>query len=299
MIAGLRKVKTFAELVKFEHTILNLPFAFLGAFLAAGGWPTWQQILWIIVAMAGARTAAMAMNRVFDAEIDAKTPRTRSRHIPAGLIEKREVWVYIILSILLLYLAAANLHPLAVKLFPLAVLTFTAYAFTKRFTWLCHVWLGLSVAWAPFGAYVAVSGQVTGLSLLLVAIITCWNAGFDTIYGTQDMESDKVNGVHSIPVRFGLARALQIARGFHLVVVALTLFLGFYAGLVPFDSPLSWGLGAWAYMAGWLVVAVLLHYEHQIISPQDMSRLNAAFFNVNGYISVAYFFLTAVAVVLH
>lgn len=298
MIAGLRRVKTFAELVKFEHTVLNLPFAYLGAFLAADGWPSWAQVLWITVAMAGARTAAMAMNRVFDAEIDAKTPRTRTRHIPAGLMQKREVWVYIILSIALLFLAATNLDPLAVKLFPLAVATFSVYAFMKRFTWLCHVWLGLSVAWAPFGAYVAVSGQITLESLLLVAIITCWNAGFDVIYGTQDMDADKVNGVHSIPVRFGLARALQIARGFHLAVVALTLYLGVEAGLVPLASPLSWGAAAWTYMAGWLVVAGLLHYEHSIISPRDMSRLNAAFFNVNGYISVAYFFLTAAAVVL-
>jgi 4-hydroxybenzoate polyprenyltransferase len=299
VIAGLRKVKTFAELVKIEHTILNLPFAYLGAFLAADGWPTWRQFLWITVAMAGARTAAMAMNRVFDAEIDAKTPRTRTRHIPAGLIAKREVWVYIIVAVALLYLAAANLHPLATRLFPLAVLTFTIYPFTKRFTWLCHVWLGLSVAWAPFGAYIAVSGQVTWESLLLVAIITCWNAGFDVIYGTQDMESDKVNGVHSIPVRFGLARALKIARGFHLAVVGLILLLGFYTGLVPLASPLAWGMGAWSYMAGWLAVAALLHYEHQLISPEDMSRLNAAFFNVNGYISVIYFCLTAAAVVLH
>lgn len=299
MIAGLRKVRTFAELVKFEHTVLNLPFAYLGAFLAADGWPTWQQLLWITVAMAGARTAAMAMNRVFDAEIDAKTPRTRTRHIPAGLIAKREVWVYIILAVGMLYLAAANLHPLAIRLFPLAVLTFSIYPFTKRFTWLCHVWLGLSVAWAPFGAYIAVSGQITLEALLLVAIITCWNAGFDTIYGTQDMESDVVNGVKSIPVRFGLRRALQIARGFHLGVVGLTLFLGIHSGLIPLASPLTWGAAAWSYLAGWLVVAGLLHYEHSIISAEDMSRLNAAFFNVNGYISVAYFFFTAMAAVLH
>ncbi len=299
MIAGLRKVKTFAELVKFEHTILNLPFAYLGAFVAAGGWPTWQQLLWITVAMAGARTAAMAMNRLFDAEIDAKTPRTRTRHIPAGLIEKREVWVWIILAVIMLFLAALNLHPLAVKLFPLAVLTFSIYAFTKRFTWLCHVWLGLSVAWGPFGAYVAVAGKVTWEALLLVAIITLWNAGFDVIYGTQDMEADKVNGVHSVPARFGLARALQIARGFHLGVVAFTLFFGVYTGLLPLASPLTWPLTAWLYALGWLIVAGLLHYEHSIISPRDMSRLNAAFFNVNGYISVAYFLCTAVAVVLH
>lgn len=299
MIVGIRRVKTFAELVRFEHTILNLPFAYLGAFVAAGGWPTWQQFLWITVAMAGARTAAMAMNRVFDAEIDAKTPRTRTRHIPAGLISKGEVWGYVLASIILLLLAALNLHPLAVKLFPLAVLTFSIYPFTKRFTWLCHVWLGLSVAWGPFGAYVAIAGKISVEALLLVGIITLWNAGFDTIYGTQDLEADKVNGVHSIPARFGLARALQIARGFHLGVVALTLFLGIYLGLIPLASPLTWPLAAWSYAAGWLVVAGLLHYEHSIISPSDMSRLNAAFFNVNGYISVAYFLFTAVAVVLH
>lgn len=295
---SLRRAKTFAELVRLEHTILNLPFAYLGAFLAAGGWPTWQQLLWISLAMLGARTAAMGMNRVFDAEIDAKTPRTRTRPLPAGLIGKGEVWFYIVLSIGLLLLAARNLDPLAVKLFPLAVLTFTVYSFTKRFTWLCHVWLGLSVAWAPFGAYVAVAGKITGESLLLVAIITCWNAGFDVIYGTQDMEADKVNGIHSVPVRFGLARSLAIAKAFHLGVVALTLWLGFYAGLVPGLNPLTWTASAWFYLAGWGVVAGLLHYEHQIISPDDMSRLNAAFFNVNGYISVAYFLFTATAVVL-
>jgi len=299
VIAGLRKVKTFAELVKFEHTILNLPFAYLGAFLAAGGWPTWQQLLWITVAMAGARSAAMAMNRVFDAEIDAKTPRTRTRHIPAGLIAKRDVWVWIIVAVIMLFLAALNLHPLAVKLFPLAVLTFTVYAFTKRFTWLCHVWLGLSVAWGPFGAYVAVSGRVTWEALLLVAMITLWNAGFDVIYGTQDMEADRVNGVHSIPARFGLAPALAIARGLHLGVVALALGFGFYTGLLPLVSPLTWPVSAWLYALGWVVVAGLLHYEHSIISPRDMSRLNAAFFNVNGYISVAFFLCTAAAVVLH
>ncbi|MFZ5825440.1 MAG: UbiA family prenyltransferase, partial [Bacillota bacterium] len=177
-------------------------------------------------------------------------------------------------------------------------LTFSIYPFTKRFTWLCHVWLGLSVAWAPFGAYVAVAGQITWEALLLVLIITCWNAGFDVIYGTQDMEADRINGVHSIPVRFGLRRALLIARGFHLGVVALTLFLGLYTGLLPLASPLAWGGAAWSYLIGWLIVAGLLHYEHSIISPEDMSRLNAAFFNVNGYISVAYFFFTAVAVVL-
>jgi 4-hydroxybenzoate polyprenyltransferase len=297
-VTGIRKVKTFAELVRFEHTIFNLPFAYLGAFVAVGGWPSWHDVLWISVAMAGARTAAMAMNRLFDADIDAKTPRTKNRHIPAGLVAKRDVAVLIVLALALLLLAAWNLHPLAVKLYPFAVLTVGIYSFTKRFTWLCHFWLGLSVAWAPFGAYIAVAGRVGWDVLLLVAIITLWNAGFDILYATQDMEADRVNGVYSIPARFGLARSLQMARFIHLGVVGLVLLFGVVSGLLPVAHPLSWPLYAWVYLAGWAVVAALLHYEHSIISPADMSRLGAAFFNVNGYVRVLYFLFTAAALVL-
>jgi 4-hydroxybenzoate polyprenyltransferase len=292
------KVKTFAELVRFEHNIFNLPFAYLGAFVAAGGWPTWGQVAWITLAMIGARTAAMAMNRLFDAEIDAITPRTKTRHIPAGLVAKRDVWGLIAVSLALLLLAAINLDPLAVKLFPLAVLTVGIYSFTKRFTWLCHFWLGLSVAWAPFGAYVAVAGTVSVAAFLLVAIITLWNAGFDIIYATQDMQADVVNGIHSVPARFGLARSLRISKVVHLGVVALTLLFGFYSGLVSGLNPLGWSAAGWIYMAGWALVAGLLHYEHSIISPDDMSRLNAAFFNVNGYVSIGYFLFTAAAFAL-
>jgi 4-hydroxybenzoate polyprenyltransferase len=295
---GVSKVKTYAALVRFEHTLFNLPFAYLGAFVAAGGWPTWRQALWITVAMVGARTAAMAMNRLFDAEIDAKTPRTRNRHIPAGLVARKDVWVLIAVSLALLLLAAFNLNPLAVKLFPLAVLTVTIYSFTKRFTWLCHVWLGLSVAWAPFGAYVAVAGKVTWESLVLVGIITLWNAGFDVPYATQDMEADIRNGVHSIPARFGLVKSLQFARYFHLGVVALVLLFGFVSGLVTGLNPLAWTAAGWTYMAGWVAVAGLLHYEHSLISPQDMSKLGTAFFNVNALVSFLYFLFTATALVL-
>ncbi|HWI62823.1 MAG TPA: UbiA-like polyprenyltransferase [Symbiobacteriaceae bacterium] len=296
-MAGASKVKTFAELVRFEHTIFNLPFAYLGAFVAARGWPTWAQVLWITVAMVGARSAAMGMNRIFDADIDAKTPRTKSRHIPAGLVAKREAWGLVALALALLLLSAFNLNSLCVKLFPFAVLTVGVYSFTKRFTWLCHVWLGLSVAWAPFGAYIAVSGKITWESLLLVGIITLWNAGFDVLYATQDMEADVVNGVYSIPARFGLPKSLVIARVFHLGVVALVTWFGFSSGLWGGWNPLNWSVGGWIYFAGWAIVAGLLHYEHAILSPRDMSRLNAAFFNVNGYISVAYFLFTAAALV--
>ena len=298
-MSSLRKVKTFAEMVRFEHTIFNLPFAYLGAMLAARGIPRWHDLLWITVAMVGARTAAMAMNRLFDAEIDAKTPRTMNRHIPTGLVKKSEAWGLVAVSLVLLLLAAFNLDPLCVKLFPLAVLTVGIYSFTKRFTWLCHFWLGLSVAWAPFGAYIAVAGRITWEALGLVAIITLWNAGFDILYGTQDMATDAQNGVHSIPVRFGLTRSLGIARFVHLAVVALVLAQGFLSGLIPGLNPWAWGAAAWVYLAGWAVVAGLLHYEHHILSPHDMSRLNAAFFNVNGYVSIAYFLFTAVAVIMN
>lgn len=297
-MSAVSKVKTFAELVKIEHTIFNLPFAYLGAFVAAGGWPTLAQFFWVSLAMAGARSAAMAMNRLFDAEIDAKTPRTMTRHVPAGLVAKRDVWGMILISLVMLLLAAVNLHPLAVQFFPLAVLTVGLYSFTKRFTWLCHIWLGLSVAWAPFGAFVAVSGTVTTAALLLVVIVTLWNAGFDILYATQDMEPDRRNGVHSIPARFGLANSLVIARVLHLGVVASTLILGIHLGLLTGLNPLVWTAASWAYFTGWAVVAGLLHYEHQMISPTDMSRLNVAFFNMNGYIGVAFSFFTALAIVL-
>jgi hypothetical protein len=168
----------------------------------------------------------------------------------------------------------------------------------KRFTWLCHVWLGLSVAWAPFGAYVAVAGKVTWESLVLVGIITLWNAGFDVPYATQDMEADIRNGVHSIPARFGLVKSLQFARYFHLGVVALVLLFGFVSGLVTGLNPLAWTAAGWTYMAGWVAVAGLLHYEHSLISPQDMSKLGTAFFNVNALVSFLYFLFTATALVL-
>ena len=268
--------------------------------------------------MAGARTAAMGLNRLFDAEIDRKTPRTAGRHIPAGLVKPAEVWGYVVVAVAALLLAAVNLHPLAVKLFPLAVLTFVVYPFTKRFTWLCHIWLGLSVSWGAFGAYVAVRGAVGPEILVLVGLITLWNAGFDIIYGTQDLEADRLNGVQSIPARFGLARALRIARALHLGVVVLAGLLGFVSGLLPlplpeewqpafwapaagtsaFWPPGAWEAATWLYLGSWALVAALLHYEHSIISPSDMSRVDAAFFNVNGYLSVAFSLCAVAAVIL-
>lgn len=291
------KIRTFAELVKFEHTIFALPFAYLGTFLAAGGWPEPRVLFWVTVAMAGARTGAMALNRLIDAGLDALNPRTAGRHLPAGKVKPAEVLALAVLSLAVLGVAAWQLNPLALKLFPLAVLNLVVYSYTKRFTWLSHLVLGIADGWAPFGGWVAVTGSVHPVAFLLWAIVALWVGAFDILYATQDLEFDRQHGLHSIPVRFGLARALRIARMTHLVVLVLVLWAGYLAGLVGPD-PRFWGLKGWLYMAGWGVMAALLHHEHSIISPDDLSRLDAAFFNVNGYISVSYFLFTAAAVLL-
>lgn len=292
----LGKVRTFAELVKFEHTIFALPFAFVGAFIGAGGLPTGAQFLWVTVAMVGARTCAMAVNRLADKKMDGANPRTATRHLPAGILRAGEVAVLAGLSLVLLLLAAFNLNPLCVALFPLAAGMVIFYSFTKRFTWLCHYFLGAGIAWSAFGGYIAVTGAVHPAAFALAAIVTLWIAGFDILYATQDLEFDRRHGVHSIPARFGLRTSLRIAKFTHMGVVGLMLLLGFQVGFFSWDLG-AWTLASWIYAGAWAIVAGLLHYEHHIISADDMSRLDAAFFNVNGYISVVYFVLTAAAVV--
>lgn len=282
----MQKVRTFAELVKFEHTIFALPFAYVGAFVAARGWPRPEHLLWITVAMVGARTAAMGLNRLIDRAVDAANPRTAARHLPRGEVSVSEVLALSVLSFAVLLLAAWQLNPLCLALFPVVVAVLVIYSYTKRFTWLCHLWLGFALAWAPFGAWIAVTGQVQFGAVLLGVAVALWVAGFDVIYATQDIEFDRSHALHSIPARFGLARALLIARLMHLAVVALLLLAWFVLDL------------GWLYLIGWAGVAILLHYEHSIISPRDMSRLGAAFFNVNGYISLLYFVFTAAATVV-
>lgn len=288
------KVRTFAELVKFEHSIFALPFAYLGSFLASGGWPTLRVFLWVTVAMLGARTAAMALNRLVDAAIDARNPRTANRHLPAGKLTRTEVAGLAVVSLGVLGVAAWQLNPLCLALFPLVVFNLVIYSYTKRWTWWCHLVLGIADGWAPFGGYIAVTGRVDGLALLLGAMVALWIAGFDILYATQDLEFDRQHGLHSIPARFGLAAALRMARFTHLAVVGLGLLAGYLAGFIG-PNPLAWGPAGWLYMGGWAILAGLLHYEHSIISPRDMSRLNLAFFNVNGYISVGYFLFVAAA----
>lgn len=279
-------MRTWADLVKFEHTIFALPFAYVGAFLAARGWPGWHDFIWITVAMVGARTAAMSVNRLADRRIDAKNPRTAGRHLPAGQVSATEATLLVVFSIVLLGLAAWQLKPICVALFPAAAAMVVLYSYTKRVSWLCHLFLGLTDAWAPFGGWIAVSGKVEWGAVLLALAVALWIGGFDILYATQDLDFDRKERLHSIPARFGLKRALQVAKAWHLGVVSLFMLIGLLLHL------------SWPYWVGWAAVAALLHYEHNLLSPDDMSKLGVAFMNVNGYLSVLYFVFSAAAVLV-
>lgn len=286
----INRVKVILDMIKFEHTVFALPFAYLGAVLGSwvvmGSLPTWGQIGWVTLAMAGARSAAMALNRLIDRHIDAKNPRTANRAIPAGQISVRSVWWFVIVSFLALLIAAYNLNRLAFQLFPLAVFVLVIYSYTKRFTWACHLVLGAALGLAPLGGWVATTGQVDGVALLLFVIVALWTAGFDVIYACQDEEFDRKEGLYSIPARFGLRRALLLSRWFHAGTV---LGLLFFWLLTP--------LGGW-FFVGVLAAAAILIYEHRIVSPDDMSRLNTAFFTMNGVLSVVVFLFAMVDVMV-
>ncbi|MHB9146714.1 MAG: UbiA-like polyprenyltransferase [Symbiobacteriia bacterium] len=278
-----RNVRTFADLVKWEHTIFALPFAYAGAFLAARGLPHWSVLGWITLAMFGGRTSAMAFNRLIDRVVDAKNPRTAGRPLPQGKISPVMVLVYALLATGLLVFAAARLNPLAVAFLPVVVPVLVLYSYMKRWTWLCHFWLGLSYFFVPFGGWVAVTGRLSLPPVVLGLAAGLWVAGFDLIYACQDYEFDKREGVLSVPARFGLATALTLARYVHFVTTLLLLWAGLLLGL------------GWIYWLGMALVAALLIYEHLLVSPRDLSRLDAAFFNVNGYISILYFIVAALA----
>jgi 4-hydroxybenzoate polyprenyltransferase len=270
--------------------VFALPFAYFGAVLGSlvvmDRLPSWGQIGWVTLAMVGARSAAMALNRLIDRHIDARNPRTANRAIPAGQISVRAVWWFVIVSFLVLFIAAYNLNRLAVQLFPLAVFVLVIYSYTKRFTWTCHLVLGAAIGLAPLGGWVATTGQIDGVALLLFATVALWTAGFDVIYACQDEGFDREEGLYSIPARFGLARALQMARWFH---VGTTLGLLLLWLLTP--------LSGW-FFVGVLVAAAILIYEHRIVSPDDLSRLNTAFFTMNGIMSVVVFLFAMVDVIL-
>lgn len=285
-----KKIGIFLQMIKFEHTVFALPFAFMGALLGSvvmfDKLPSWSQIGWIVVAMFGARSAAMGLNRLIDRISDAKNPRTAGRAIPAGLLKIGEVVIFIAVSFILLFWAAFKLNPLSAKLLPIAVFFLVFYSFTKRFTWACHLILGLTIALAPLGGWVAVTGSVNWTSMIFYFTIAFWTAGFDVIYSCQDVEFDIKEGLYSIPVRFGVDRALVIARVFHILTA-----LGFVSLL--FITDLSW----W-YVAGMIIAYIILFYEHYIVSPSDLSRLQTAFFTMNGVLSIVVFSFTLIDLVV-
>ncbi len=262
-------------MIKIEHTLFALPFAFLGAVLAAGGLPTAWQILWIVVAMVGARSAAMAFNRIADRNFDAKNPRTASRALPAGLLSVGFVWVFTIAAAALFLVAAAMLNRLTLILSPVALACVLSYSFTKRWTQFSHIVLGASLAIAPTGAWIAVRGELgSPVPLLLSLLVLLWTAGFDVLYACQDYDFDRREGLRSIPARFGIARALWIARALHAAAFLILVWLFMITGLGPVA------------FAGVIATGALLIYQHRLVHANDLSRLNAAFFTTNAFVSV-------------
>jgi len=281
MTAFLTKIRIFLEMIKFSHTIFALPFALTGALLAAGGLPTLSKITWIVLAMVGARTAAMAMNRLIDAEIDGRNPRTAVRAIPAGLISRGLTLFFIIAATALLLLAAYKLNPLCLKLSPIALFFLALYSYCKRFTALAHVVLGICLAAAPIGAWIAIRGTIETPALVLGAIVLFWVAGFDILYALQDLEFDRAAGLHSIPVLLGVTGSLWAARLFHIIMIGLLFTLFTLMQLGTF------------FLVGILAALAMLLYEHWLLRNGNLAQLNAAFFNMNGYISVAIVLFTA------
>jgi 4-hydroxybenzoate polyprenyltransferase len=274
----LSAVRHFLDAIKFEHTVFALPFAYVAMVLAAGGWPAWGVVIWVTLAMVGARTLAMSVNRLADRSLDARNPRTAGRHLPTGLLTPGKVTAAAATAAALLLLSAWMLNPLCLWLSPLAVLFLVGYSYTKRFTWLTHWILGFTDGIAAAGGWIAVRATFDPPVFILWFALTVWIAGFDLIYACQDVDFDRRAGLHSVPARFGVAAALRTAQICHaLTVVAF--------------AALGWALGlGWLYWAGVLVVSGLFIYEHSLVSPKDLSRLDVAFFNVNGYIAVILFF---------
>jgi 4-hydroxybenzoate polyprenyltransferase len=293
------KVKTFAELVKFEHSIFALPYAYLGALYGAtmvafavpaiyptpapqptpwvtlSHWPTWWAILWVTVAMVGARSFAFVVNRAVDAEIDARNPRTASRPIPAGTIKRWELWIFSAVVLAAYVFAASQLAPICLLLSPIPLVAFVVYPYLKRFTWLCHFWLGICLGLGVTGGWAAVGAPLSNPApWVLGAAVAIWTAGFDIIYATQDYDCDVRDGVHSVPADLGMATGLHITKFCHAATVVLFAAGGYLLGV------------GWPYYVGVAIAAALLVYENAIISPEDMSRVDAAFFSVNGYVAV-------------
>jgi len=277
----LHNLRVTLEMIKWEHSIFALPFALCGAMLAAGGFPTVHQLVWIIIAMVAARSAAMAFNRWADISIDASNPRTSARALPAQQLTPRFVVTFVVVSSAIFILAASQLNRLALLLSPVALAVLLLYSYTKRFTRWSHLVLGFALGIAPSAAWIAVRGSLDLRILLLTAAVTFWVGGFDVLYACQDFDFDRQSGLHSIPRHIGILRALWVARAFHAIMLALLIALLW-----------SFGLGKLA-IVGVAVVAALLAYEHSLVAADDLSKLNAAFFTMNGVISVLFFVFIA------
>jgi 4-hydroxybenzoate polyprenyltransferase len=286
----IQRTRDFLEMIKFEHTIFALPFAYLGMVLAADGLPQLRDFLWITVAMAAARTVGMTTNRLADRWIDANNPRTANRPLVTGKVDARTAWAGLVTASAVLALAAHQLGSLPFRLLPGAFLFLFGYPFTKRVTVLSHIILGLTDGLAPMGAWAAVRGTLfTAADLpawLLLAIVTTWIAGFDLIYACRDAEFDRRHGLRAVPARFGISSALRLSALFHAMTTALLLLLGFLLAL------------SWPYWLGVGITSVLLAYEHAIVHPHDLSRLDLAFFNINGLISITLFSTTLLSLYL-
>ena len=282
----LRSTRLTLEMIKWEHSIFALPFALTGAVLAAGGWPRASTLLWIVVCMVSLRTAAMAYNRLVDSDIDRINPRTATRALPAGLLSKGFVAAFTVLSLAVFLGAAAMLNHLTLLLSPVAMIVVLAYSYMKRITRWSHLMLGLALGIAPSAAWIAVRGGLNPRIIVLTGAVLLWVAGFDVLYACQDFEHDRAHGLHSVPQAFGLRGAFLLARAMHLCMLALLVWLIALFHLGPIA------------IGGVAVVALLLLYEHSLVSPADLSRMNAAFFTLNGVISVVFFCAVAADVVL-
>jgi 4-hydroxybenzoate polyprenyltransferase len=280
--------RTTLEMIKIEHTFFALPFALLGAVLGANGLPSLKQFFWIVVAMVGARSAAMAFNRIADRRIDARNPRTSMRALPAGLLSVGFVWIFTLVAAALFLLAAAMLNNLTLILAPVALGSVLLYSFTKRWTQLSHVVLGWCLSIAPTGAWIAVRGEIgSPTPLLLSLVVLLWTAGFDVLYACQDYEFDRAEGLHSIPAKFGIAKALWISRALHAGAFLALIWLY----LVTHLGPVA--------LIGVIATAALLLYQHRLVRPDDLGRLNAAFFTTNAFVSVILLVTFGFAVFLH
>lgn len=275
-----RKIGVLLEMIKFKLTIFAMPFAFMGAFLAARGVPQLSIFLWIIVAMVGARTCAMGFNRIIDYRFDKENPRTANRAIPAGEVKMTEAWAMVILSGLLFFFACYNLNYLTLLLAPIALSLTLFYSLTKRFTSFCHLILGIALSFSPLGGWVAVTGSLSGFPFSLAIGVLFWVAGFDTVYACLDTEFDKKSGLYSLPSRLGRRNAFKLAVIFHVLAFVLFVVTGIQSQLNTF------------YYFGIILTAGALFYQHLIVNPKDLSRINAAFFSMNGFISLTLFAAT-------